>query len=766
MTGLGMTGLGMTPRDAPVDAATTRTRVGHLAVQSGALALVTVATALAFGRVFRDRGFVPMLVTAAIIPHAIGFLGRVRGWSTRRTTALAALTTALVLTWIVAGETTAYGLPLPGTARRIAELLGHGWQVFRTGVAPVPSRAGVVLLCALAMAVGAVVADAIAARPGVTLGALAPTLVLFVLTGTLGTHDLRIPATAAYVAAALVDLVIANAARVETRRTWFTGRRLASDAAVIRSAALVGGAAILTGLVLTPFIPGIESGALLRYRGGSGHGGGAGLSDYTTVSPLVDLRARLNERANNELFRVSSPKALYWRLVALDRFDGTVWSVASDARDAAAVFRSRSVRGAVLQKFTIGALGDQWVPAAFTAVNTTMGNTRLIPGSSTLIAPNSISGTNYEVQSQVERPPTPAAIAATSGAVPTSVRPFLTLPAGFPASLRAEAARITAAAATPYAKAAALETFFARGAFAYDVHSPLTNDTEAISAFLRLKRGFCQQFAGAFAALARAVGLPARVAVGFTPGDRDPTSGDYIVRGRDAHAWVEVWLAGLGWRTFEPTPAGPDPGQAVATADGPSNPDAGAGPVVTPTTVVTRAAAASGSAGGGRRIPKSETLVSTQPTVRPDTWDTRRIALIVVPTLILAAAMTIVIARLIGRMKRRRRRRGAAEPAHRIAGAWSEALDTCTEAGLPVSAALTPREQASALRDHGAPLDAVLPLRELADIYAEIEFSPHAPSIDASDRAWTATDEVRAAFVEGISAKERARRMVHANRSE
>ncbi len=756
----------MTQLVAPAETASAPTRVRHSAVQSGALALVTVATALAFGRVFRDRGFVPMLLAAAIIPHAVGFLGRVRGWSTRRATTLGALAAALVLTWVVAGETTAYGLPLPGTARRIGELLDQGWQVFRTGIAPVPSRTGVVLLCALAVAVCALAADAIAARPGVTLGAIAPTLVLFVLTGTLGTQDLRIPATAAYVAAALVDLVIANAARVEARRTWFTGRRLASDAAVVRSAALVGGIAILTGLVLTPFIPGIESAALLRYRGSSSRGGGSGLSDYTTVSPLVDLRARLNERANYELFRVSSPKALYWRLVALDRFDGTVWSVASDARDAAAVFRSRSERGAVLQKFAIGALGDQWVPAAFTAVNTTMGNARLIPDSSTLIAPNSISGSNYEVQSQVETPPTPAAIAATTREVPDSVRTFLTLPRDFPASLREEADRITAAATTPYTKAKALETFFARGAFAYDVDSPLTNDTEAITAFLRLKRGFCQQFAGAFAALARASGLPSRVVVGFTPGERDAASGDYIVRGRDAHAWVEVWLSGLGWRTFEPTPEGPDPGQAVATTDGPSNPDAETDPAAPPTTVTTRPAAPSDSVTGGRRIPNSETLVSTQPTGPHDPWNTRRIALIVVPSLLVAAAIAIIVGRLIGRIRLRRHRRSAAEPAHRIAGAWSEALDACAGAGLPVSAALTPREQARSLGERGAPRDAVAPLRELADIYAEIEFSAHAPSIAASDRAWTAADDVRAAFLEGISTKERTRRMVRATRSD
>ena len=180
--------------------------------------------------------------------------------------------------------------------------------MFRTGVAPVPPTPGVVLLCALAVGVVALAADTIARRPDTTIAALGPTLVLFVLTGTLGTDDLRVPTTIAYVAAALVELTIANAARVEARRTWFTGRRLASDASVVRSAAAVGGAALLVGLVITPLVPGVDSAPVLRYRNSSGRV--AGFGDYEGVSPLVDLRARLGERSNIELFRVDSPT---WR---------------------------------------------------------------------------------------------------------------------------------------------------------------------------------------------------------------------------------------------------------------------------------------------------------------------------------------------------------------------------------------------------------------------------------------------------------------------
>lgn len=74
-----------------------------------------------------------------------------------------------------------------------------------------------------------------------------------------------------------------------------------------------------------------------------------------------------------------------------------------------------------------------------------------------------------------------------------------------------------------------------------------------VSEFLAQRRGYCEQFAGTYAAFARAVGLPSRVVVGYTPGElRD--DGRYYVQGKHAHAWPEIYFDGVGWVPFEPTP--------------------------------------------------------------------------------------------------------------------------------------------------------------------------------------------------------------------
>ena len=184
--------------------------VSSPAVRSAALALVSIAAALAFGRVFADGGFAGPLIVAAVVPHAVGWVGRVRSWPLARTALLGGPRTALALVWITAGASTFFGIPTAETVTRVAHLLDHGWAVFRTGIAPVPPTPGVVLLCAVTVGAVAVTADTIARRPDTTIAALAPTLVLFVLTGTLGTDDLRLPTTIAYVAAALVELTIAE----------------------------------------------------------------------------------------------------------------------------------------------------------------------------------------------------------------------------------------------------------------------------------------------------------------------------------------------------------------------------------------------------------------------------------------------------------------------------------------------------------------------------------------------------------------------------
>ena len=126
------------------------------------------------------------------------------------------------------------------------------------------------------------------------------------------------------------------------------------------------------------------------------------------------------------------------------------------------------------------------------------------------------------------------------------------------------AQRLAEHASTPYGFALAVEAFLAHG-YTYDPTPP--RRAYPLESFLFVdKRGYCQQFAGAMALLLRMGGVPARVAVGFTPGRPDPSTGDWLVSDLDAHAWVEVWFPHLGWVKFDPTPP-TDPALAgVSTA--------------------------------------------------------------------------------------------------------------------------------------------------------------------------------------------------------
>ena len=723
-----------------------------------ALAGVTVAAALGLARVFADDSFALPIIGAALLPHAIGRFGRGRQWRTSATVVAAVVATFVFCAWVIAPTSTAYGFPGLGAAEELVRLFGDGWHVFRTGHAPVEVTDGVLLLCLVATAAVATVADELAFHAAASIGALVPSLLLFVFTATLGTSELRTISTLGYAAAALVFLMLQQQALLVTRRSWCTGRRLSSDAALVNAGALVGGAALVVGLFLAPALPGSDAGPLLDYRAVGGKGR-AGPADLHTLSPLVDIKARLTDSGETELFRVRSRRRLAWRVAALDRFDGTVWGIESHARDANEVLGSRRPRGTERQEYTIGPLGDEWLPAAFEPVAVNLADARIIPESGTLIAPGrDVAGLRYRVDSRIP-PANPSAdqIAATTAPTPASLRADVELPSGFPESVRRQAQRITAPAATPYERAKRLEAFFLDGTFIYDLDWPGGSSTDAITAFLRTRRGFCEQFAGTFAAMARAVGLPTRVAVGFSPGEYDAVDREFTVRSRDAHAWPEVWLAGLGWTRFEPTPAGPAPGQADTTigALATAVPDTAATP--SSTTAPTTTAPGTPTS---RPFPRGEANVIAGGPVRRSTSDDGRrwLVLAAVPLLALLSAFVWTVTKVLRRARRRARRRHAAAPFHSVTGAWQDALERLAVAGLPASDALTPREQTNEYGARGAPAPAVASLRDLADLYAELRWSARTPTGEDVVRAWAAADAVKGALADGASAGERARR--------
>ena len=118
---------------------------------------------------------------------------------------------------------------------------------------------------------------------------------------------------------------------------------------------------------------------------------------------------------------------------------------------------------------------------------------------------------------------------------------------------------------TPYAKALALEAYLRDLPYSYQVR-PLPGGGDAVEQFLfDMRQGYCTYYASSMAVMARILGIPARVAIGYATGEYDPANKTYIVRESDAHAWPELYINGQ-WLPFEPTPIRPLPARTVESA--------------------------------------------------------------------------------------------------------------------------------------------------------------------------------------------------------
>jgi transglutaminase-like putative cysteine protease len=125
------------------------------------------------------------------------------------------------------------------------------------------------------------------------------------------------------------------------------------------------------------------------------------------------------------------------------------------------------------------------------------------------------------------------------------------------ATLARLADEVAGRARTPYDAVARLENWFvASGGFRYSNH-PTEIQPALVGFVTQTRAGYCQYFAGAMALMLRYLGIPARVAVGFSGGTYSARSHSWLVTDRDSHAWVEVWFKGYGWLAFDPTPAAP-----------------------------------------------------------------------------------------------------------------------------------------------------------------------------------------------------------------
>jgi hypothetical protein len=233
------------------------------------------------------------------------------------------------------------------------------------------------------------------------------------------------------------------------------------------------------------------------------------------------------------------------------------------------------------------------------------------------------------------------------------------------------------------------------------------------------KRGYCQHFAGAMALMLRFLGIPARVAGGFTSGKRDGDS--WVVTDHNAHAWVEVWFPGYGWLAFDPTPGrGSLTGNYSASSTGFNAGDAA--------DAFDRPAGAGvkGGASELQRLLQKERLAERQRAGGAAADDGRPAALWLLLLAVVAAAGAIGAAKVI-----RRRLRYLTRDPRRLAGAARRELaDFLVDQGLEVPPSATPDDLRQLVREElGA--DG----RRFAAALAEARFGPPDKSAAAAAQA-------------------------------
>jgi transglutaminase-like putative cysteine protease len=324
----------------------------------------------------------------------------------------------------------------------------------------------------------------------------------------------------------------------------------------------------------------------------------------------------------------------------------------------------------------------------------------------------------------------PSAAALGAAAVPSGMPVALTaVPSCVPPALSGLAAKVRTEASLPGEQVERLQAYFTAAPFAYDKAAAPGEGCASINSMLAGRKGTSAQFATAFVLTARLLGIPARVAVGYTPGTL--AGGVATVTDADAYAWSQVDLTGIGWMDVDPTPK--------STAKG-HDPDREKQPALTQ---IRKTPPKTGRAGSGSPIavPPPAGGLGTAAAVAAGVGGF---------AVLVAAWLAVVWA--YGATRRSRRRR-AADPAARLLGAWHEALVPLGQAGVRISGQSAPAVAAHAAATVPATTRQVRNLASLAEraLYDRVsDADAHA--------AWQLSDQARRSALAAADWRKRLRR--------
>ena len=734
-----------------------------------AAALLVPAACYGFVRVFVHGDAIVPIIGAAFLSTAVAVLLRRLRVPLPAAAALSLVfLVALVANRFTPGTVRLGFIPTGATldeGRILIDQLVTNFQELKTPVEALDPFIATAMIAAWVMAF---LTDWGAMRLRLAFEPVLPAGLLFIFAAVLGAGTHQVIATVIFAAAIAGWAVVQRTINLAEGNAWLANDRRRGATGVAQAASVLAAMAVIVGIVVGPRLPGADAQEMLSFRD-------QGDPTRVVVSPFVSIEARLVEQSATELFTVTAPQASYWRLAGLDEYDDNIWKVAGNFSPEDGALPGASVQGGaredVQQTFSISALREIWLPAAFAPaeiVDTTARLTWNAESGSLTVAndiPNS-DGVEYTLISSIPRFTTDELSAAPETVPPDIAARYLPLPE-VPALVRSEAVRVTADAPTRYEKMLALQAYFR--SFEYSVNLNPTEGRDPLEQFLEERIGFCQQFAGTFAVMARALGIPARVAIGFTWGDPIGQAEDgrtiYQVTGRQTHAWPEVWFEGLGWVAFEPTPGRGSPSAVnytglPAAQDSPIQPDNPDGPVTTTTVAPNTQSTVDqgplvpeldlgGEGGGGGPIDEGGGI-----SLRTVLW------ILGIGGLIAAYAGGIPGYYWLRRQQRRQR---VDSPATGVETAWAEAAESL-ELGFGLS-----RRPAETRREYARRLatDMRVPRDEMGELANKVTVAKYYPAgLSPSDA--TRADELAATIEQSVSSRvpafTRWKRMVDPNR--
>jgi transglutaminase-like putative cysteine protease len=332
-------------------------------------------------------------------------------------------------------------------------------------------------------------------------------------------------------------------------------------------AAAVGAVGVVLA-VMTPLLLPTGLGVLERFGGGPGSGQGGPLE---LTNPMLNMQRDLVQGSDDPLVevRTDDPDPSYLRLTVLDAFDGDAWrpstrdipptNQAADRLPLPPGLRNgtptRETRSSLV---ATSDFESQWLPTPYPATEIEVSGDWRFDSETLDIVGSETTFTQAEVVSLDVRPDPDELVSAPLP--PTGVdRVGTDLPDDVPGFIEERAREVTEGATSDFERIVMLQRWFRDdGGFRYTLDTAPGNGLEQLELFLGTgpgsREGYCEQFAAAMALMARSLGIPARVAVGFL--EPDPLGpGRFVYSRRDLHAWPEVYFEGAGWTLFDPTPS-------------------------------------------------------------------------------------------------------------------------------------------------------------------------------------------------------------------